>query len=777
MPQPLKVLIVEDSSADADLLVRSLRQAGFDPDWKRVDTESAFLEQLHDKQLDLVLSDYEMPQFNAPSALELLKQSGLEVPFIIVSGTIGEETAVAAMKQGAADYLLKDRLARLGSAVSHAVAESRLHRERKQADEALRKSEERFRELAENVREVFWITDPAKNQMLYISPAYEKIWGRTCQSLYESPRTWIEAIRPEDRERVLQASLTKQPLGTYDEQYRIIRPDGEERWIRDRAFPVFNDNGEIKRVFGFAEDITEHRKLEEQFRQAQKMEAIGTLAGGIAHDFNNILSAILGYTQLSQMVLVENPEVRKYLDAILTASTRAANLVRQILTFSRQQSHERRPIKLGPVVDECLQLLRSTIPSTIEFDVSFATDAPTVLADATQVHQIVMNIGTNAWHAMKDRSGRLQVKLERCAVDDAHAATQSQLRPGVYARVSISDTGCGMDQATRQRIFEPFFTTKPPSEGTGLGLAVVDGIMKDHDGAVTVYSQPGEGTIFHLYFPAYAGEAIVVAGEHEPVPRGHGERILFVDDEELLVQLGQKTLTSLGYEVEVTTQPLAALAMVRADPQRFALVLADQAMPGMAGFILAGELLKIRPGLPVILMTGYSPSLTSAQIEAAGIRQLVRKPLTIHLLGTAVHTALLAKAKITGRILLVDDDDSFRGMLCLTLAHFGHTVIEASNGKEALALFKEAKADLVILDIIMPEKEGLEVLIELQKKQVPPIKVIAITGGNRQRAEENLKMAKLLGAAKVLIKPFPNEVLLAAVNELLSTKRAVQATR
>jgi signal transduction histidine kinase len=514
MPTPIKVLIAEDNPVDAEMVMRELRRAGFEPEWRRVDTEVAFLERLNDG-LDLVLSDFGMPQFSGLRALELLKQSGLELPFIIVSGTIGEETAVAAMKQGAVDYLLKDRLTRLGPAVSQALESSRLHRE--------------------------------------------------------------------------------------------------------------------------------HRNLEEQLRQAQKMEAIGTLAGGIAHDFNNILTAIVGYTQLAQLILKQDPKVREYLGAILQATRRATDLVRHILTFSRQQPQERRPIQLRPVVAESLKLLRAIIPSTIEFKTSLATDAPTVLADATQIHQILMNLGTNAWHAMKDRTGRLQINLEPCVVDEAHAATQSQLNPGFYTRVSVSDTGCGMDQATLRRIFEPFFTTKPLGEGTGLGLAVVHGIMKDHDGAVMVYSQPGEGTTFHLYFPAHAGEATVAAAEQGPTPRGHGERVLFVDDEELLVQLGQETLAALGYEVEVSTQPAAALAMVRADPQRFSLVLTDQTMPGMTGLFLAGQLLKIRPGLPIVLMTGYSSSLTAAQVEAAGIRQLLFKPTTIHSLGTAVHAALSAK--------------------------------------------------------------------------------------------------------------------------------------
>jgi PAS domain S-box-containing protein len=1026
MPQPLKVLIVEDSAIDAELLVSNLRYAGFDPAWQQVDTEAAYLEHLHDG-LDLILSDYQMPLFSGLRALELLKRSGLEVPFIIVSGTIGEETAVAAMKQGAADYLLKDRLARLESAVRQALESSRLHAERhsavvqlrlqgaalataanaiiitdpkgtilwlnpafttltgytaaeavgqtprflksgqhdiafyhelwgtilsgrvwrgefinrrkdgslyhgeqtitpvrdeagaimrfigvmndvtarkraeeearethkrlqqlldyspavlyalklegekiipymvsenmtrllgftvteslnyewwlgqlhpddrklaiasisktiandtsrieyrlrhkdgsyrwvddnrrlvrdatgapaelvgvwaditarkraeevvsqvtqqetrrrklkslidfvilasaaaivfglehrynifipslrwilqrsdtfvdeivgtlvflcfgawfyayrmlqqakrkvdmheqvetalkllhdemeqrvqqrtaelrkanevlrseisdrKRAEESLRESEERFRQLAETITKVFWILDPMAGKLLYVSPAYERIWGRSCESLLANPRSWLEAIRAEDQ-ALVKADVFDNPVTKpFDHTYRITQPGGAVRWIHDRGFPIRNTAGQIYRVVGVAEDITEHRNLEEQFRQAQKMEAIGTLAGGIAHDFNNILSAIVGYTQLAQMILKENPAVREHLGAVLQAASRATDLVRQILAFSRQQQiQERRPIQLHPVVAETLKLLRSTIPSTIEFDTSLATDVPMVLADATQIHQILMNLGTNAWHAMKDRTGRLQVKLEKCVVDEAHAATQSQLKPGIYVHVSVSDTGCGMDQPTLRRIFEPFFTTKPLGEGTGLGLAVVHGIMKDHDGAVTVYSQPGEGTIFHLYFPVHAGEAAAAAIEQGPAPHGHGERILFVDDEELLVRFGQKTLAALGYEVEITTQPMLAFAMVRTDPQRFALVLTDQTMPGMTGIFFANQLRQIRPELPIILMTGYSASLTPELLEAAGIRQLLLKPMTLYSLGTAVHTALSSK--------------------------------------------------------------------------------------------------------------------------------------
>ena len=311
--------------------------------------------------------------------------------------------------------------------------------ERSRAEAALRESEVQFRQVVENIRGVFWMVDTEHNRLLYVSPNYEAVWGRTCASLHANPGNWLESIHPEDRERVRQATITKQTRGDYDETYRITRPDGAVRWIRDRAFPIRDQAGAVHRVVGTAEDITEYRTLEEQFRQAQKMEAIGTLAGGVAHDFNNMLAAINGYAELAQMSLKDNPDVREHLGAVLQAASRATDLVRQILAFSRQHQPQRRPIQLRPVVAESLKLLRATIPSTIEFDTTLATDAPTVLADATQIHQVLMNLGTNAWHAMNDRhrpasseAGEVRGRCGACG--RAAAAAAGHLRARVRQR-------------------------------------------------------------------------------------------------------------------------------------------------------------------------------------------------------------------------------------------------------------------------------------------------------------------------------------------------------
>ncbi len=519
---------------------------------------------------------------------------------------------------------------------------------RERTAQALGESDAQFRQVVENIHEVFWIVDPVKGKVLYVSPTYEKIWCRSCLSACNEVHFGLDSIHQDDLPRVMKARKEHEADGTYDEEFRIVRPDGATRWIHDRASPVRDRDGVVYRIVGVAEDVTDRKQLEEQFHQAQKMEAVGTLAGGIAHDFNNILTAIIGYTELADMTVEGSPRVHAYLGSVLQAAARATGLVRQILTFSRRQKQERLPMNLRPVVEETVKLLRATLPTTIEFQVNLAEDTPTVLADSNQIHQVLMNLGTNAWYAMRSRTGRLTVSLERWAVDDAQAAAQPRLRRGTYARICVRDTGCGMDGATLKRVFEPFFTTKPPGQGTGLGLAVVHGIMDTHEGAVTVASRPGEGTTFAVYFPENAATFVPPVAVEGPIPRGHGERILVIDDEEVLAVLVQKTLTELGYDAVFTTLPEAALELVLADPRRFALVLTDQTMPAMTGLILASRLREIRPDLPVIVMTGYTAPLLYERVEAAGVRELMLKPVTVRSLAISVNAALTDAPKAQG---------------------------------------------------------------------------------------------------------------------------------
>jgi PAS domain S-box-containing protein len=515
--------------------------------------------------------------------------------------------------------------------------------ERKLAEDSLRESEEKFRQIAETINEVFWITDATMHQMIYVSPAYERIWGRTCQSLYEAPRSWLEAIHAKDRERVMGAARTSVAKGEYDETYRIQRPDGSVRWIHDHAVPLRNAAGEIQRFIGIAGDCTENRKLEDAFRQAQKMESIGLLAGGIAHDFNNILAGIAGNLYLAKMDAVEQPAILDSLENIAAASQRAADLVKQILTFSRQVKPEREPVKLNHVVLEALKLLRASVPSTIRIQTELA-EVPTVLANATAIHQVLMNLGTNAWHALRNQTGLLKIEMKALDVDEDFAKTRPDLHAGNYVQLSVSDSGCGMDSATLGHIFEPFFTTKAVGEGTGLGLAVVHGIMKAHDGGIFVYSEPGVGTTFRLFFPVIEIEGEPGKLEAASIPHGCGEHILFVDDEAMLASVGKKILERLGYVVTAHTNPLEAIAAVRDRAEPFDLVITDFTMPGMDGARLGAQLLQMQPHLRIIITSGYSGVMTAAKVSELGFRELLGKPSTAQTLGETVHRVLQSAA-------------------------------------------------------------------------------------------------------------------------------------
>jgi signal transduction histidine kinase/ActR/RegA family two-component response regulator len=410
--------------------------------------------------------------------------------------------------------------------------------------------------------------------------------------------------------------------------------------VLDRySAPVRDKSGRNYGRIWYFRDITERRKLEAQIHQAQKMESIGMLAGGIAHDFNNILSAILGNLHLAKLDAADRPPLLEYLNSIGQATRRATDLVNQILMFSRQNKQEREPVKLNHVVLEALKLLRASVPATIRIQTNL-TQTPTVLANATAIHQVVMNLGTNAWHAMRGQPGTLKVELDVLEADADLISTHPGLHPGRYVRLAVSDTGHGMDSATRERIFDPFFTTKNVGEGTGLGLAVVLGIMQSHDGLITVHSQPGKGATFHLYFPVFETEEAVSPAVSEPIPAGRGEHILFVDDEEALAKVGKKVLERLGYTVTLTTSALEALAAIRAQPEKFDLVVTDLTMPRMDGAELGRQMLKIRPNLPIILTTGYTGVMTDEAVKELGFRELVVKPTSGRALGMAVHRAL-----------------------------------------------------------------------------------------------------------------------------------------
>jgi len=758
-PTPLNVLLAEDSVNDAELTLAELRRAGFDPKWKRVDQEAAFLAAIKEMP-DIILSDYSMPNFTGLRAAELLRASGLNIPFILISGTVGEDVAVQAMRYGATDYLLKDRIARLGNAVQRALEQQRLRAERQQAqkslalfrvlidrstdgievidpetgrfldinettcqrlgytreemlamtvmdvdtmavnilnwgqhveeirqagsktlegrhrrkngsifpvemnvrcvrldrdyliaavrditerrraEQALRDSEEQFRQLAENITEVFWITEPGTRGIIYVSPAYATIWDRSCASLYQSPLSWNKSIHPDDRQRVEKAFSALLETREYNETYRILRPDGSIRWIQDRAFPVRNAGGQIYRIVGTAQDITENRLLEEQYRQSQKMEAIGSLASGIAHDFNNILAIIM--MQISLLRDERDPALLpEHADEIERAAQRAANLTRQLLLFSRRQVAQTRDVNLNDLANNLSKMLHRTLGENIRLQLNYAPVAPIVHADPGMLEQVLLNLTVNARDAMPD-GGRLIIAVSILEFDALSALQSQHARPGTFACVSVTDTGTGIPPEIKERIFEPFFTTKEVGKGTGLGLATVFGIVQQHHGWVDVHSDVGLGTIFRLYLPlttaTSAAELNDISGRSVP---GGNETILIVEDEPQLRSLVKQSLGRLGYTVLEAAFGKQALGIWQNHKRHINLVITDMVMPeGMSGKELGEAFLRERPDLKIIYTSGYSPDLFAKDFEIREGDNFITKPFQVQKLAETVRRCL-----------------------------------------------------------------------------------------------------------------------------------------
>ncbi len=895
-------MIVEDSESDAALIVRRLERAGYAPVYERVETASSMMSALKKREWDIVIADYAMPRFDAPSALKLLQETGRDIPFIVVSGTMGEETAVSMMKAGVHDYVMKDHLARMIPAVQRELKDAEVRKKRRLAEDALERSERRMRTITDSLPALIAQID-TQQKYLFLNRRFETLLGkptaelvgkhmldvlgeaayeavrknvekaicgqklfceydlplprggvsrmyshylpdfndagqvdtvyiweqeitdikRTEEALRESEQrlkeiidflpdatfaidrngkviAWNHAIEEmtgvsaecmlgkgdyeyslpfygvrrrilidlvfESREEIERKYYSVERIGDHllaeanvpvkgqmralwgisgplcDSKGNIVgaiesirditerRRTEEEReklataieqaaegiivtsteWIiqyvnpaferisgfgsdeligrhtrllrsdkHDRAFfnsirdtltqgrvwsgratnkrkdgtyyeveatasPVRDSSGTIINYVSIHRDITHEVKLERELRQAQKMEAIGTLAGGIAHDFNNILMAIIGFTELALSKIPDGSPLRRNLELVLNAGSRAKDLVTQILAFSRQTEQERKPVKVSPIIKEALKLLRSSIPTTIEIrqEIAVGPDESLVLVDPTQIHQVLMNLCTNAAHAMRTKGGILGVKLWNTVVDASLVSRHPDLKEGPYVCLTVSDTGHGMDTALIERIFDPYFTTKGQAEGTGLGLAVVQGIVKSHGGAITVYSEPGLGSTFHVFLPRITREIPPEAQIVEVLPAG-SERILFVDDEEALVELGKEMLESIGYHVTAKTSSVEALKSFRAQPDSFDLVLTDMTMPGLTGKELTRELMAIRKDIPVILCTGFSELINEKQAQEEGIRELVMKPYVVANLAKTIRRVLERK--------------------------------------------------------------------------------------------------------------------------------------
>jgi hypothetical protein len=644
MKEPLRrprFLYLEDDPWDQDLLRRALVKAHLECDLEFVASEQEFKTGLAKGPPDLIISDFTLPGYDGLSALHLAHSVYPETPFLFVSGTIGEERAVASLKSGATDYILKNHLDRVAPAIQRALAESEDRRQRKRAEQSLIESDAKFRQVAANIDQVFWLLDTSKSEILYVSPAYEKIWGRPSAELNAQPDRWMEAVHPADRARISGARLN-QLKGDYDEIYRILRPDGSTRWVRERAYPIRNQAGELYRMVGTAEDVTERHKLQEQLLQAQKMEAVGQLAAGVAHDFNNVLCVIRGYADLG---LTEpgglNPTIADCLNQIIVASERAAAVINQLLTFGRKRDLESCPLQVNEVVENVSKMLSLMIGPEVQLNCRLNHEIPLVLANAAMLEQVLTNLAINGRDAMP-AGGEIVFQTSRMDFDEAACRLHPGAQPGQYVCLSVADSGTGIAPEIVPRIFEPFFTTKEVGKGSGLGLAIVYNIVKQHQGWIEVSSRPNQGTMFTVYIPALLApfEACEAPADSSAL-RGGSETVLLVEDEPAMRLLTRRALEAYGYRVWEASSGPAALQIWETERAAVDLLLADIRMPGgISGRDLADQLRAEKAELKVILVSGYDPQPEDVGSHPHQAAVLLKKPYPLSTLLKLVRRRL-----------------------------------------------------------------------------------------------------------------------------------------
>ncbi|MEO7086860.1 MAG: response regulator [Gemmatimonadaceae bacterium] len=649
--KPIRILMVEDSPTDSKLILRELNRSEHEIVWTRVETAAEMRNALETKTWDVVLSDWSLPTFSALEALSVLHSTGTDIPFIIVSGTVGEDTAVQGMRHGAHDYLLKDRLARLIPAIEREIREHETRRAGKRAEEALKRSEVRLRRLAES-----GIIGIAVGKLLgpihEANDAYLRLIDAHRNDLEAGTIGWDRGTPADWQSASATAFAELKNTG-------IVRPWQKEITRRDGTrVPVLAGGARLEddSVIAFLLDLTEQKhaedalkRTEEQLRHAQKMESIGILAGGVAHDFNNLLSVILSYASMMASDLTPGDPMEEGLLEIKNAGERAAQLTHQLLAFSRRQLLRPRLTNLNEVVAGTDRLLRRLIGEDVELIKITPQGIPLVYVDPDQIAQVIINLAVNARDAMPN-GGKLTVETGSAFFDEAYAAEHVGSRPGPHVMLAVTDTGIGMDRETQSRIFEPFFTTKDAGRGTGLGLSTVFGIVKQSGGSIWVYSEVDRGTSFRVYLPAADPDSVPVPVmiETAATKLEGSETILLVEDEERVRALATIVLRRYGYTVLEAAGGGDALLICEQHPATIHLLVTDVVMPRMSGRQLVERLKPIRPDMKVLYMSGYTANAIVTHGVIDSDVAFVQKPITPEVLAQAVRNALDAPERPAG---------------------------------------------------------------------------------------------------------------------------------
>jgi hypothetical protein len=637
--------MVEDSEDDAELIRLELESADFVIDWRRVETEQGFLEAL-EEPWDLIISDYQMPGFDGLRAFALYKERELDTPFIFVSGALGEERAVSAMRAGARDYLVKGNLARLSVAVRRELDEARARIERREAEQMTRREQRRLAMAVEaSGAGIFEYTLPVEPDA-YCSERWAEILGYTLDDLptHETLLEWeLAQVHPDDLPMMQKAyeGFIEGSTDQYAAEVRMRHKQGA--WVEVATFAKAVERDSDQRathVVGVMLDLSERRTLEEQLRQAQKMEAVGRLAGGVAHDFNNLLTVIFSFGQFVLDALGEDTPAYVDMQEVLKAARNAETLTAQLLAFSRRRPVSPMAIHVNGLVEDMDRMLRRIVSEDVEVALELAPDLCNVRIDPGSLEQVVVNLAVNARDAMPE-GGKLTIATANAEVREPPGSPHvGTIPPGEYAVLSVSDTGMGMDQETTRRIFEPFFTTKEAGKGTGLGLSTCYGIVKQAGGHICVRSELGHGATFEIYLPRIADRAEQVVELPEPTSLQGTETILVVEDDEQVRRLAVRALTRLGYCVVAAANGSDGLRQSQALDEPIHLLLTDVVMPAMSGKKLVGALLPLRPDIKVLYMSGYSANAIVHRGVLEPGTHMIQKPFTPELLARKIREVL-----------------------------------------------------------------------------------------------------------------------------------------
>ena len=636
----LNILHLEDDPNDAELIRSILEEEGVKAHLFCVEKRAEFREALKKGSFDIIFADYSLPDFDGMAALKIAKQIRPELPFIFVSGTLGEELAIESLKSGATDYVLKQRLIRLVPSLNRALEEVKEREKREKAEQNL----SRLASVVQQAIESIIITDPQGN-IEYINPAFEKSTGYSMkESLGQNPRFLKSGKHDEDFYKDLWERISSGE--TWVGSFINKRKDGTVFHEDAVIFPIRDKHGAIINYAAVKRDITAEKELEGLLLQAQKLEAIGQLTGGIAHDFNNILSVINGYSELALLRINSTHLLFKNISEISKAGKKAVSLIRRLLAFSRRQVIEPKIININELIIALEKMLRRLIGENITIDLLLSDKCDNIKADPGQIEQILINLIVNARDAINDKSPqifekKITIETSNVYLNNRFVSLHPESRKGQHIDITITDTGIGMDEKTRLNIFEPFFTTKEEGAGTGLGLSTVYGIVKQNNGSISVNSAPGRGTTFKIYWPVceQKKDFRVDLIEDSSLIRGK-EIILLVEDEESVRNFTKEALESMGYIVNSTSNGHEALAFIRKNNTKIDLLISDVIMPKMGGVELADNLEKLLPGLKTLFVSGYIDD----KIVKNGILKknvnFLQKPFSVHSLAKKVNEVL-----------------------------------------------------------------------------------------------------------------------------------------